>query len=888
MLAGREEFFPVPIGVKETQEIIRQAAVLSRNEPAVPAKLDPQDVGMATGPRHRKRALMRAVPAPDYLDPGETLQDEWQKLDDDIYKFLYLRRDQFGRMDMQPSQQFIAEMEAQLKFADPGYELGSYLGLLRQAADLDQTRQTYVTASEKSTFHAFARRITEGRKTGEAFDPGMVKRYRELLDSNRPATNRGLADLFRLVSRAARLPLIGGLREAPALSVAVVLQVVDLATRFNQSTQGTLEFQVGPMDVFLGARTVLFNRSVANPTLSMVKELVLDEGGLYHDDLLELMRNVGVFGSELTLLMPESLTGEGFALQGSKYSAVELVMAAGAKLAKGQGPVERAMTTLADAILHKVQQQDSHKDRQIQSILSHFNGLLQGERRSAARVTEDRQQARFDYMTAIQNASQLAKGMQTGEFMAMSLGERNEGETEARAFPPPRSSAKLLEENRFDAGDQALAFQALEPAARPGPEPARPPAAPLEALRDAVASLRQSALPPGAAVPPQGSALVPREASAPGTDRSFEPSSPAAAVVGGISAREYEILLGSWDNLLGRVRKKLTTRSPIFKSLASQLAKVRALDTCLAYGLTPAGGRATGRLARLIQGDELRGRLGVPDEIAEAMEDAFSMDYPGFLASLESLIATVYEFRPGLQGVQFRLRDRLPSVRPGLVDIRPGAAARGDAADGRETTMWADAAELDEVALRVLLGSILLGLEMAGGLATAPGDLGGSAVPQFQADGRLRFPEAGGLSALGHSDPFLAYCTLLWKGRQGPDAGFPIDLEACLMRMIRLTAAERKAMRGKYREWIGPGNRPSPLIPGLGSARVREGWRRGFERGYMAEIQAVFDESEAGSALESKLLELLTDIQMDIDKACETLEGEKSRLTRERVHRILE
>ncbi|HKP95710.1 MAG TPA: hypothetical protein VJ385_08130 [Fibrobacteria bacterium] len=844
------------IGVKETQEIIRQAAVLSRNEPAVPAKLDPQEVGMATGPRHRKRALLRAGPVPDYLDPGELVPDGWQKLDDDIYKFLQLRRDQFSRLAAPPSQQFIAEMEAQLRLSHPGYEPGSFLGLLRQAADLDQTRQTYVTASEKNTFHAFARRITEGRKTGEAFDPGMVKRYRDLLEANHPTTNRGLADLFRLVSRAARLPLIGSLREAPSLSVAVLLQVVDLSTRFNQNSQGSLEFQVGPMDVFLGARTVLFNRSVLNPTLSIVKELVLDETGLYHDDLLELLRNVGVFGSELTLLMPESLTEDGFALQGSTYSAVELVMAAGAKLAKGGAPVDRALTTLADAIVHKVQQQDSHKDKQIQSILSHFNRLLQGERRSAARVTEERQQARFDYMTAIQKASQLAKGMQTGRFPAMQAGEN-----QARPLLAPRSQAPLPE-------PKPLA--AFEPLLPPAPPAAAAPAVddltPMQTLKPGAAALDA---PSAAPLPPDTEYhMLPL------------PPSPAAAVVGRITAAEYESLLGTWDTLLVRLRKKLTTKSPTFKSLASQLAKVRALDTCLAYGLTPAGGRATGRLAKLIQSEELRGRLGVPTDIAEAMEDAFSMDYPGFLASMESLIGAMYEFRPELRSIQFRLRDRLPSPRPGLVDMAR-AAKSGGSGDGRETTLWADASELDEVALRLLLGCILLGLEMAGGLNVS------KSTPQFQTDGKLRFPSATGLAALGDSDPFLAYCTLLWVGKKTLGAAAEGDLETNLMLLIRLTPDERGAMKLKYREWIGMGNKPAALVPGLGETRVREGWLRGFERGFMAEMSALYDGTE-GSMLERRLLEQLTAIQTDIDAASGVLEGEKMRLTRERVERILE
>jgi hypothetical protein len=838
------------IGIKETQDVIRQAAVLSRNEPALPAKLDPQEVGMATGPRHRKRALMRSNPAPDYLEAADAFQDEWQKLDDDIYKFLQLRKDQFARLPAPPSQQFVAEMEAQLRLTDGEYELGSFLGLLRQAADLDQTRQTYVTASEKNVFHAFARRITEGRKSGEAFDPSMVKRYRDLLEANRPTTNRGLADLFRLVSRASRMPLIGSIQEAPSLTIAVLLEVVDLATRFNQSSEGSLEFQVGPMDVFLGARTVLFNRSVSNPTLSMVKELVLDDAGLYHDDLMELLRNVGVFGSELTLLMPESLTEEGFALQGSRYSAVELVMAAGAKLAKSQEPpdlkgkslavaggagrVERAMTTLADAIVHKVQQQDSHKDRQIQSILSHFNRLLQGERRSAARVTEERQQARFDYMTAIQKASQLAKGMQTGQFPAM-----GPGDSQARPVLP---------------GDAAFPgvppFGTSSLPAVPGDD-----ASPLRSLRLAASAL-----------------------SGPAKSAQPLPPLPAAVVVGRINSAEYETLLGSWDVLLSRLRKKLTAKSSTFKALASQLAKVRALDTSLAYGLTPAGSRATSRLAKLIQSDELRIRLGLPGDIAEAMEDAFSMDYPGFLASLESLLGAMYEFRPVLQGLQYRLRDRLPSVKPGFVDL--GRVSRGEGFEGIETQMWADEAEMDEVALKLLLGCILLGLEMAGGSD-------GSQRLRFGNDGKLRFPTAADFSALGDCDPFLAYCTLLWAGKKTLGASAPGDLEANLALLGRLTPDERQAMKGKYREWIGVGNRPATLVPGLGSTHVRNGWLRGFERGFMAEVNTLYDETEI-SVLEPRLLELLTGIQADIDAASGVLEGEKMRLTRERVDRILE
>jgi hypothetical protein len=807
------------IGVKETQEIIRQAAVLSRSESAVPAKLDPQQAGMATGPRNRKRSLMRKGSAPDYLRPYSGPEDEWQKLDDDIYKFLHLRKDQFGRLVDPPSQQFIAEMEAQLRVSNPRYDLGSYLGLVRLAADLDGTRHTYVTASERGVFHALGRRLTSGRKSGENFDPAMVKRYLDLLDSNHPTTYRGLADLIRLVARASRLPLLGNLREAPTLCVTVLLQVVDNAARFNQNSRGQLEFQVGPMDVFLGARSVLCNRSVAHPTLAMIKELVLDETGLYHDDLMEWLESVGVFGSELTLLMPESLTEKGFALQGGSYTALELVMAAGMRMARQPETAERAMATLADAILYKVQQQDGHKDRQIQSILSHFNNLLKGERRSAARVTEDRQQARFDYMSAIQRAGQLARDIQTGQFKALADG----------------------------ASQPSAAAAASQPAA----------------AKKNLANGHASAVSVSAVSPPPASA-------SPATFRSAPEPLPPAAVVARLSPTEYETLLAEWDDLIARIRKRLSAKSPLFKSLVSQLSKVRAIDTCLAYGLTPGGGRCTGRLVKLIQNEETRLRLDLDSQTAEALEEAFSLSYPDFLSSLESLVASLYEFPTGLQNLQFRIRDRKGLLRPdGL-----SGANRTDG-DARETVMWTEGSELDEPMIKLILGAIVLARDASPSRDAMPGD-----APAPAADN-------GGIASLGQGDPFLAYCSLLWIGRQTLGEAPSGDLDTTLMLMTRLAPEWRAALCRKYAE-LSEEDRLNHHQPGLGGMVLRPGWERGFENGFMADVGSIFNSASQDADFDSRLLHLLAGLQTDIDKACDLLEGDKLRLAREKLQGVLE
>ena len=209
------------------------------------------------------------------------------------------------------------------------------------------------------------------------------------------------------------------MKDAPSLSIAVMLQVVDLAARFNQRSEGRLEFQVGPVDVFLGARSVLFNRSVTQPTLSMVKELVLDEIGPLPrgpDGMAPERGRVRIGDDPAHARLPDR---GGLRPAGVQLFGGGMVMAAGERLARAPALAGRALQTLSDAILFKIQQQDIHKDRQVQGILGHFNRLLRGERRSAQRVSEERQQVRFDYVSAIQRAGDLVKEIQTGQFRAV-------------------------------------------------------------------------------------------------------------------------------------------------------------------------------------------------------------------------------------------------------------------------------------------------------------------------------------------------------------------------------------------------------------------------------------------------------------------------------------
>ena len=134
-----------------------------------------------------------------------------------------------------------------------------------------------------------------------------------------------------------------------------------------------------------------------------------------------------------------------------------------------------------------------------------------------------------------------------------------------------------------------------------------------------------------------------------------------------------------------------------------------------------------------------------------------------------------------------------------------------------------------------------------------------------------------------------SYCAFLWAGKHA-STETPIlvaDLEIKLSWMSRLTPEWKTAMAGKYRSLKAAADE-NHIRPGLASALMRRGWDRGCERGFMAEVGTLFEASDSGAGFAARLSELLVAIQPDIDRACDAVEGEKLRLTRDRVLGILD
>ncbi len=406
------------ISIDETQDLIARSVLQSKSSLPSHKTLDPREVGMATGPRFRARSINRVRQQLDYLERS-TDTDEWQKLDDDIYKFVHSRHKQLQGMINPLSHQFIFEVENQLLREANDYEIGNFLALVRLAADLDETRATFITASEKQCLHIFLRRLKQN--TDENFDPESVKHFETLLKSGQPEILRSLTDLIRLVARAAHLPLLGNMHDTPVSGLILLLQVIDLSL-LNEvgQKQNKDYFQISPLDVFLAARAVLSNRSVDNPTLPLLSDLVLRKNGLYHDDLQEWLKSLYARDTgEKTITLPADLREEVFHLKSGSYLALDMVAIGAERLfaARANNQIQKGLGTLSDALMFKVQKQDGHKDGQIQNLLLNFNTLLAGERRSAKRVHAERQ--RYDYLANIKKANSLVREIhaeRTGEF----------------------------------------------------------------------------------------------------------------------------------------------------------------------------------------------------------------------------------------------------------------------------------------------------------------------------------------------------------------------------------------------------------------------------------------------------------------------------------------
>jgi hypothetical protein len=425
------------------------------------------------------------------------------------------------------------------------------------------------------------------------------------------------------------------------------------------------------------------------------------------------------------------LSEDGFNLGSRNFSALDLVSAGGARLGKSRAGAEEGLRTLADALVHRIQRQDLHKDYQIQTLLQHFNTLLRTERRSAARVQEERQQARFDYVQAIRRASEAAREAKTGFFPVMK--------------PTAGESSQL-------------AYEKAE------------------------------------------TGIVP-----PSRDQ-----------------------LREWDAVLQTVRKRLTAKSPVFRAVVTHLARVRGLDTALAFGLTAGGSRCIGRFMRLLQNEEVRRQVPLSASTWQRLETALSEKPTAFLADFESLLLALYDFRGGLEEVQFRYRDRL----------QPDAAGKEESLLGGNT------------AIDVSLFSLLVGILML--------ELGLKA----SADGTEML---AGREEIVREEPLLAYRAFLRVAAEKSGIVDGSDVSS-LARLLWPMPSDWISAWTRLR--AGLSALPAPRLPRLAAPGVPRDWADGCERGFMLEIEAL---SGAGSDLDQRLLLRMTEIQSFLDAASAAL-----------------
>jgi 3-keto-L-gulonate-6-phosphate decarboxylase len=160
------------------------------------------------------------------------------------------------------------------------------------------------------------------------------------------------------------------------------------------------------------------------------------------------------------------------------------------------------------------------------------------------------------------------------------------------------------------------------------------------------------------------------------------------------------------------------------------------------------------------------------------------------------------------------------------------------------------------------------------------------AIP-FDFDGNLLFTDADSLKHLGRCDPFLAYCAFLFAASTVLPRESLADLDTHLKVMSQQPKLWQETMSIKYQELKQAGG-ASAVLHKTKDIPLRKGWEKGCELGFMDELADLVGQVPAGKGLDLRLREALNAIQVDIDIACEAVEEQKSRLTRDKVSAILD
>ena len=286
---------------------------------------------------------------------------EPSEIEEDCRKLHRSREEWMVRGDGKPlAAEHLARIESAFRTRSSGYRPGHFLSLVRLALDILETERSGLTVLERRTLHMMERRLFEMQRTERPAPPDRVAGWLADFRSGDGWRLRGLADLLRYVDEITGHPLVGHPDQATSDVVQLLLSLHWTLGMLVPGRQGPLA--ATPLDLCLGARSVLANSRVLHLRLGSLQDLVLSPELPLWPRLGEWMARVD-HARDATFQLPPREAAPDFLVEGRKLRALDLVLTVGERLERSvrRLSLDESLVALERTLHRRIHRQEARK-----------------------------------------------------------------------------------------------------------------------------------------------------------------------------------------------------------------------------------------------------------------------------------------------------------------------------------------------------------------------------------------------------------------------------------------------------------------------------------------------------------------------------------------------
>lgn len=265
------------------------------------------------------------------------------------------------------------------------YQPGHFLSLVRLGLDIQDTERNGLTVLERRTLHLLERRLFEMQRSERPASPERVAGWLSDLHSGEGWRLRGLADLVRYVDEVTGHPLVGHPDQATSDVVHLLLALHWALGRLSPVREGPLG--ITPLDLCLGARSVLTNAKVLQLRLGALQDLVLSPELALWVRLGEWLSQVS-HEREATFQLPPREALPDFQVEGKRLRAFDLVLTVGERLERSvrRLSIDESLVALERTLHRRIHRQEARKRHMAVLLRRVFERALNECHRRSMRV----------------------------------------------------------------------------------------------------------------------------------------------------------------------------------------------------------------------------------------------------------------------------------------------------------------------------------------------------------------------------------------------------------------------------------------------------------------------------------------------------------------------